>query len=42
MIRQRYHPMNKMKQLPPADVLDLVLVFVGALTEWAVVIPERY
>jgi hypothetical protein len=34
--------MKEMKQLPPADVLDLVLVFVGALTERAVVIPERY
>jgi hypothetical protein len=34
--------MNEMKQLSPADVLDQVLVFVGALTERAVVIPERY
>jgi hypothetical protein len=42
IIRQRYHAMNEMKQLPPADVLDLMLVFVGALTERAVVIPERY
>jgi hypothetical protein len=34
--------MKEMKQLPPADVLDLMLVFVGTLTERAVVIPERY
>jgi hypothetical protein len=42
IIRQRYHPMNEMKQLSPADMLDQMLVFVGALTERAVVIPERY
>jgi len=34
--------MKEMKQLPPADVLDLMLVFVRTLTERAVVIPERY
>ena len=42
IVRQRYHPMNEMKQFPPADVLDQMLVFVGALTERAVVISERY
>jgi hypothetical protein len=33
--------MKEMKQLPPADVFDLMGVFVGTLTERAVVIPER-
>jgi hypothetical protein len=33
--------MNEMKKLPPADVLDQMLVFVGALTERTVVIPVR-
>jgi hypothetical protein len=42
IIRHRYYPMKEMKQLPPADVLELMLVFVGALTERAVVIPVRY
>ena len=41
-VREWYHPMKEMKQLPPADVLDLMLVFVGALTERAVIILERY
>jgi hypothetical protein len=34
--------MHEVKQLPSADMLDQMLVFVDALTEWAVVIPERY
>jgi hypothetical protein len=41
IVRQRYLPMKEMKQLLPADVLDLTLVFFGSLTERAVVIPER-
>ena len=32
--------MKKMKQLPPADVHHLMLVFVDAVTERAVVILE--
>jgi len=40
IIRQGYRPMKKMKQLPPADVHHLMLVFVDAVTERAVVILE--
>ena len=40
IIRQGYRPMKKMEQLPPADVHHLMLVFVDAVTERAVVILE--
>jgi hypothetical protein len=40
IVRQGYRTMKKMKQLPPADVHHLMLVFVDAVTEWAVVIFE--
>ena len=40
IIRQRHRPMKKMEQLPPADMHHLMLVFVDAVTERAVVILE--
>jgi hypothetical protein len=40
IVQEGYRPMHKMKQLPPADVHHLMLVFVNAVTERAVVILE--
>ena len=40
IIRQGYRPMKKIEQLPPADVHHLMLVFVDAVAERAVVILE--
>ncbi len=40
VIPQRYCPMKGMKQVPSADVLDLMFVFVRVVTERAVVVPE--
>jgi len=42
IIRQGYHPMEEVKQLPSADVLHLMFVFIRAATERAVVVPEPY
>jgi hypothetical protein len=40
VIRQGHRPMKTMKQLPSADVHHLMLVFVDAVAERAVVILE--
>jgi len=40
IVRQGHRTMKKVKQLPSADVHHLMLVFVDAVTERAVVILE--
>lgn len=40
IVRQRYCPMKRIKQIPSVDVLHLMIVFVGVVTERAAVVPE--
>jgi len=42
IIRQRYCPMKGFEQVASADVLHQMFVFVGVVTERAVVVPEAY
>jgi hypothetical protein len=40
IISQRYRPMERIEQVPSADVLHLMFVFVRVLAERAAVVPE--
>lgn len=42
VVRQRYLPVKKVVQLPPADVVHLMFVVIRAITKGTVVVLEPY
>jgi len=42
VVRQRYLPVEEVVQLPPADVVHLMLVVIRAITKRTVVVFETY